>query len=306
MECLSIKNLNKRFGKKVALHDVSLSIPDQSIFGLLGPNGAGKTTLIRIINRIYTGDSGEIWYKGEPVSALQSSKIGYMPEERGLYPKMKVGELLIFLARLKGLSYEEAKKTIISWLEKFNALDWWNQKVEQLSKGMQQKVQFIATVAHGPELLILDEPFSGFDPVNSEMLKQEIFRLNEEENMTIIFSSHRMENVEELCSDLAMVNASRIILNGELNEIRERFSENHYEARVKMNGQNFDDLPLEILQSDEPAPQLKDIKFQSNTGASSNEILNMLMKKGEVRQFREATPALHDIFIKLVNQEDNE
>lgn len=308
MDCLNVQNLSKNFGSKVALDDVSLAIPDNSIFGLLGPNGAGKTTMIRIINRIYQGDSGQIFYKNKPVSSLSPGDIGYMPEERGLYPKMKVGEMLLFLTRLKGLSYSEAKKSILDWLEKFEATDWWNMKVEQLSKGMQQKIQFIATVAHGPDLLILDEPFSGFDPVNAEMLKREIFRLREEKGVTIIFSSHRMENVEELCSHVAMINNSKIILNGELSEVQSKFSDNHFKARIKTNDFHFNDLDLDVLEVKEPGAGIFDIKFKtkSESANNANAILRQLMEKGEVESFRNVVPSLHDIFIQLVNKKDHE
>src|SRR6056297_1615922 len=234
MELFSAKNVTKVFASTRALTDVSISVKKQSIFGLLGPNGAGKTTLIRIINQITAPDTGEVRLQGRRMRASDVAHIGYLPEERGLYPKMKIGEQAIYLAQLKGLSRKEAVANLKKWFTRFDIMDWWNKKIEELSKGMQQKVQFIATVVHQPKLLIFDEPFSGFDPINANLLKQEILKLREE-GATIIFSTHNMGSVEELCDHIALINKSVKIVDGPTNEIREEYKSNIFEIKYKGN-----------------------------------------------------------------------
>ncbi len=305
MNLIEVVGLYKIFGAdKVALNDVHLEIPEGSIFGLLGPNGAGKTTLIRIINQIYRSNKGEIFFDGEPMTDNHIRNIGYMPEERGLYQKMKVGELLMYLIRLKGLSASEARESIMYWLNRLGAVDWGDKKIDELSKGMQQKIQFVATVAHSPRLLILDEPFSGFDPVNAQLLQDEIFRLREE-GTTIIFSSHRMESVENICSHVALIHHASIILNGELKEIQQSFRENHFEAVI--SGETLSEdylrskLPFEFQKLEEVQPGKWRIRFLTTTQYQGNDILHILMKTGNIDSFREVFPTLHDIFIKLVN-----
>lgn len=228
---LQIQNITKRFGDYLALDDVSLSVPKGKVFGLLGPNGAGKTTLIRIINRITLPDAGEIIFDGHISNPDDVFQIGYLPEERGLYKKMKVGEQAIYLARLKGLSGDEAEKRLKEWFTRFDILPWWDRKLEDLSKGMQQKIQFIVTVLHKPSLLIFDEPFSGFDPVNAELLKQEILRLRDEGH-TIIYSTHNMSSVEDVCDNIALVNKGRIILQGSVGDVKQQYASGQYELRA--------------------------------------------------------------------------
>jgi ABC-2 type transport system ATP-binding protein len=232
MELFSAKNVTKVFASTKALTDVSISVKEQSIFGLLGPNGAGKTTLIRIINQITAPDTGEVFLDGRRMRAADVAKIGYLPEERGLYKKMKIGEQAIYLAQLKGLSRHDAVANLKKWFEKFEIMDWWNKKIEELSKGMQQKVQFITTVVHQPKLLIFDEPFSGFDPINANRLKEEILQLRED-GATIIFSTHNMSSVEELCDHIALINKSVKIEDGPTNQIREKYKSNIFEIRYK-------------------------------------------------------------------------
>ena len=229
---LEVKNVYKQYANHLALDNVSISVPRGSIFGLLGPNGAGKTTLIRIINSITAPDKGEVILNGKPLSLKETAKIGYLPEERGLYKKMKVGEQALYLCQLKGLSKTEAQKRLKFWFEKFEIESWWDKKVEELSKGMAQKVQFITTVLHEPELLIFDEPFSGFDPVNAELLKHEILALRDK-GATIIFSTHNMDSVERLCENIALINKSRVVLDGPMDEIRKQFSDNKYVVKLK-------------------------------------------------------------------------
>ena len=228
MAIIEIKNVSKSFGEKVALNDVSLEIPEGKIFGLLGPNGAGKTTLIRIINRITIPNGGQVYFQGRPITQRDVEKIGYMPEERGLYRKMKVGDQALYLARLKGMSKADALRELKGWFIKFGIQDWWNKKVEELSKGMAQKLQFITTVVHKPKLLILDEPFSGFDPVNADIVRKEILRLRDE-GSTIILSTHNMESVEELCDNIALINHSQLVITGELERIRKEYGNNDIE-----------------------------------------------------------------------------
>ncbi len=245
---LEIKNIVKQYEAHLALDDVSMHIPKGSVFGLLGPNGAGKTSLIRIINQITAADSGEILFNSEKLNPNHISKIGYLPEERGLYKKMEIGEQVLYLSQLKGLSKAEASKRAKYWFEKMEIQSWWTKKVEELSKGMQQKVQFIATVIHEPELLILDEPFSGFDPVNAEIIKDEFLELNKK-GCTIIFSSHRMESVEQLCDRIALINKSKKILEGTVEEIQNQYKDNSYSLSIKGNydASNFESSNVEII-----------------------------------------------------------
>ena len=284
MGLIECKGVCKTFGTKVALDHVSLDIPEGKIFGLLGPNGAGKTTLIRIINRITVPAEGEVLFKGAPITQRDVEKIGYMPEERGLYRKMKVGEQAVYLAQLKGMSARDAQQELKKWFIRFGIQDWWNKKVEELSKGMAQKLQFITTVVHKPSLMILDEPFSGFDPVNAELIRGEILRLRDE-GATIILSTHNMESVEELCDNIALINAAKVVLTGGVEDIRRRYGNNRVEVvYTDAEGSHTDILPAE---------------------EGGNAVLAALMEKGAtINAFRELMPRMNDIFIKLVTGED--
>lgn len=276
---IETQEISKSFGPKIALDKVTLSVPEGKIFGLLGPNGAGKTTLIRIINRITIPTSGKILFKGTPITQEDVMRIGYLPEERGLYRKMQVGDQALYLARLKGMSRADAMKALREWFERFQIQDWWKKKVEELSKGMAQKVQFITTVVHKPELMILDEPFSGFDPVNASLIRQEILRLKEE-GATIILSTHNMESVEELCDSIALVNKSRLVVTGETDAIRRSYGENQ--------------AVLEYTTPD------GETHSKTVTG-SGNEALKEIIDLGyTVRSYKEVIPRMNDIFIKLV------
>ena len=280
MAIIEIKDVCKSFGEKVALDHIALEIPEGQIFGLLGPNGAGKTTLIRIINRITIPNSGEVLFNGRPITQRDVERIGYMPEERGLYRKMKVGEQAMYLAQLKGMSADEARAELKDWFIRFGIQDWWEKKVEELSKGMAQKVQFITTVVHKPSLLILDEPFSGFDPVNAEVIRREILRLKEE-GATIILSTHNMESVEELCDNIALINKSRLVITGGVEEIRRRYGNDNVElVYVDEEGSHTQILPKET------------------DGTST---LKTYIDKGvRVVSYKELMPRMNDIFIKLV------
>jgi len=299
---LTAENLNKTFHKNVALHNVDLEIPKQSIFGLLGPNGAGKSTFIRIVNQIINADSGQIQINGEDLSAKHIGTIGYLPEERGLYKKMKVGDQLLYLAQLKGLSRKEAVQKIKSWLERFEASDWLNKKIEDLSKGMQQKVQFISTVMHEPELIILDEPFSGFDPINANLIKDEILRLREK-GSTIIFSTHRMESVEEMCDYIALINKSEKILDGEKSKIKNDFKSNQYTLVHRGNGITTNET-FNLENKVELGEGLQRSTLKLVTETSSNQLLQELInQKVDIVSFQEEIPSINDIFIKLVQGE---
>ena len=284
MAIIECRNVCKNFGEKVALDHVSLDIPEGRIFGLLGPNGAGKTTLIRIINRITIPTGGEVIFKGKPITQKDVEKIGYMPEERGLYRKMKVGEQALYLAQLKGMSRNDALKELKEWFIRFGIQDWWNKKVEELSKGMAQKLQFITTVVHKPSLMILDEPFSGFDPVNAELIRQEILRLKAE-GATVILSTHNMESVEELCDDIALINKSKLVITGELADIRRRYGNDNIElVYTDANGRHTEVLPRET---------------------DGRATLQSYIDKGvQINAYRELMPRMNDIFIKLVTGED--
>ena len=282
MAIIEIKNVSKSFGEKVALENVSLEIPEGKIFGLLGPNGAGKTTLIRIINRITIPTSGQVLFQGKPITQSDVERIGYMPEERGLYRKMKVGEQAMYFAQLKGMSKADAQASLKEWFERFGIQKWWNKKVEELSKGMAQKVQFITTVVHNPKLLILDEPFSGFDPVNAEIVRREILRLKEE-GSTIILSTHDMSSVEELCDNLALINNSHVVITGGVDEIRRQFGKNEVElVYTDVQGTHTSILPKET------------------DGALTLE--SYLQKGVNIVSYRELIPRMNDIFIKLVSE----
>ena len=299
MEIISCKEITKKFGNYTALNSVSLSIPKGEIFGLLGPNGAGKTTLIRIINQISLPDSGELLFDGRPVKLSDVEQIGYLPEERGLYKKMKVGEQAIYLAKLKGMTTAQATKELKEWFVKFGIQGWWDKKVEELSKGMAQKIQFITTVMHKPKLLILDEPFSGFDPVNVNLIRKEILALKEE-GTTIILSTHNMESVEELCDSIALINKSNLVVTGKVDDIRRQYGNNHVEVVYR----GFEPISL----ASAPVALVADEEYKGNRravlnvkeGATSAQILGELIKGNDIVSYQELIPRMNDIFIKLV------
>ena len=282
MSIIQIKNVTKTFGEKVALDNVSLEIPEGKIFGLLGPNGAGKTTLIRIINRITIPNAGEVLFQGRPITQSDVEKIGYMPEERGLYRKMKVGDQAMYLAQLKGMSATEAQHELKKWFVRFEIQGWWDKKVEELSKGMAQKLQFITTVVHKPSLMILDEPFSGFDPVNADIIRKEILRLKDE-GATIILSTHNMESVEELCDNIALINKSQLVITGGVEEIRREYGNNNIElVYTDQDGRHTEILPRET---------------------DGKTTLETYLAKGvTINSYKELMPRMNDIFIKLVTE----
>lgn len=304
---LTIKQVSKVYSGNTALNNVSIDIPRQSIFGLLGPNGAGKTSLIRIINQITGPDTGEILFNGEKLNQNHIEKIGYLPEERGLYKKMSVGEQAMYLGRLKGLSKAEAKKRLNYWFEKFEMQTWWNKKIEELSKGMQQKVQFIVTVLHEPELLILDEPFSGFDPINAQLIKNEILELKKK-GTTVIFSTHNMGSVEELCDNIALINKSEKILDGSVKDIRKTHRTNTYRVAFKGNVMGFTNAlwtGAEVLGKEvEDDTNIFTIKLLNNFTA--NNMLNAVLPTCELVSFNEIIPSMNDIFIMKVNKNDGD
>lgn len=298
MPLFEAKNITKTFGNFTALDNVSISVPEQSIYGLLGPNGAGKTTLIRIINQITGPDAGELFMNDRKLVPGDVQVIGYLPEERGLYKKMKVGEQALYFAQLKGLTKAEAIKRLRYWFKKLDIVDWWGKKVEELSKGMQQKVQFITTVLHEPKLIIFDEPFTGFDPVNANIIKNEILFLREK-GATIIFSTHNMGSVEELCDNITLINKAKTILEGSVDDIRRKWAANEYELvfedeiSLKENGQ------FKILDSRyEDNRSL--IRLKTEKDIPSNEILNEVMKSGKIISFNPALPSMNEIFIRVV------
>ncbi len=303
MNILTVENTYKAYGDFKALIDINLSIPEGSIFGLLGPNGAGKTTLIRIITQIIAADQGSIKINDEPLNIKHIQTIGYLPEERGLYKKMKVGEHLLYLAQLKGLSKKEAMEQIKIWFRKFDIAGWWGKKVEDLSKGMQQKIQFIITVLHKPKLIILDEPFSGFDPINVNIIKDEILNLAKEGN-TIIFSTHRMESVEELCDHIVLINKAEIILEGSKKTIKEDYKTNTFEVEHKKLISELDDgFDLKNQEQLEDGFYRTSIKIVN--GKSPNELLKTLIDKVEVHSFIEKIPSMNEIFISTVQGGDH-
>ena len=299
---IQCKNVSKSFGEKVALDNVSVDIPKGKIFGLLGPNGAGKTTLIRIINRITIPNSGQVTFDGRPITQEDVEKIGYLPEERGLYRKMNVGDQAMYLAQLKGMSAKDAAAELKKWFVRFGIQSWWNKKVEELSKGMAQKVQFITTVVHKPSLLILDEPFSGFDPVNAQLIREEILRLKEE-GATIILSTHNMESVEELCDNIALINKSNVVIAGGVDEIRHKYGNNNVEVIYTSEEPLADAQSFRVLSDSDDAGRHTAV-LELAGGAGSNDALKDLLTQGvTVNSFKELVPRMNDIFIKLVTEE---
>ena len=303
MNILQVENVTKRYSAHTALSDVSLEVPQGSIYGLLGPNGAGKSTLIRVVNRITLPDEGRVLFKGKPITDEDIYRIGYLPEERGLYKKMKVGEQAIFFARLKGMSRREAIARLKEWFVRFGIEEWWNKTVEDLSKGMAQKVQFITTILHKPELLIFDEPFSGFDPINANLLKQEILRLRDE-GATVIFSTHNMSSVEEICDHITLINKSRNILSGSTDEVRRRFGENVFEL-IYAPGESALEPALgslaEVLEQGEVADTpYSSMRIRINDGVSVRECIGRANEAVELRSFKEVIPSMNDIFIRAV------
>lgn len=302
---LSAQHIVKKYATHIALNDVSIEIPEQSIFGLLGPNGAGKTSLIRIINQITGPDQGTVLFEGQHLSPKHIEQIGYLPEERGLYKKMKVGEQALYLAQLKGMSSSDARKKLKHWFEKFEMMTWWDKKIEELSKGMQQKVQFIVTVLHEPKLLILDEPFSGFDPINADLIKNEILYLKKQ-GATILFSTHNMGSVEELCDNIALINRSRKILDGSVKEIRKQNKSNMYELTFKGTLMGFTNAMWTgaklIEHSTDDDMNTARVKLIGET--SSNELLKSILDAVEVHSFKEIIPNMNDIFISKVKNEN--
>ncbi|MBC6607184.1 ABC transporter ATP-binding protein [Hymenobacter sp. BT188] len=293
-------DVHKAYDAHVALNGVSLDIPERSIFGLLGPNGAGKTSLIRIITQITGADSGEIRFRGERLNPSHIAQIGYLPEERGLYKKMKIGEQLLYLAQLKGLSKADATQRIKAWIDRFDLRTWVSKNVEDLSKGMQQKVQFIATVLHEPSLIILDEPFSGFDPINANLIKDEILELREK-GATIIFSTHRMESVEEMCDSIALINRSRKVLDGPVSTIKDTFKTNTYEVEGK--GRLMVIHPdFEVLEHKERENGYFYDRIRLHEGVTPNDLLRYLIGQVEIHAFREQIPSINEIFIRRVRE----
>lgn len=302
---LEVNKVVKTYGDYTALNQVSLTVPKGSIYGLLGPNGAGKTSLIRIINQITLPDGGEILLDGEKLNPKHVQTIGYMPEERGLYKSMKVGEQCLYLAQLKGMSKTQAKAQLDYWFDKLDIKGWWNKKIEELSKGMAQKVQFVVTVLHKPKLLILDEPFSGFDPVNANLIKDELLELNKQ-GTSIIFSTHRMESVEELCDYIALIHKSNKLIEGKLSDVKKEFRTNNYEVGILTS--NVEGLMYDLTQkftlSQTNFKSLNDeLKLEINLGNSTpNELLHILTQRGQVTHFLEKIPSVNDIFIKTVTE----
>ena len=297
---LKAEHIVKRYAAHTALNDVSIEVPRGKVFGLLGPNGAGKTTLIRIINRITAPDSGDITFDGHPFEADDVMRIGYLPEERGLYKKMKVGEQAIYLAQLKGLSRAEAKKRLTFWFNRFEIMPWWDKKLEELSKGMQQKVQFIITVLHEPPLLIFDEPFSGFDPVNAEMLKQEILRLRDEGH-TVIFSTHNMSSVEEVCDEIALINHSNVVLSGHVDEVKSRFRTGLYEA-VSTDGSLASAQDLFDVVEHTEAGGLHTYVLHKAERLSNSALITAVAERIELRAISEKMPTMQQIFLQVVSK----
>jgi ABC-2 type transport system ATP-binding protein len=303
MDLLKAIDIDKTFVNHQALTKVNMTVPKNSIFGLLGPNGAGKTTLLRIINRITAPDKGELLFDGRKLKPEDIHQIGYLPEERGLYKKMKVGEQALYLAQLKGLDKREAIKRLKYWFEKFEIQAWWDKKVEELSKGMQQKVQFITTILHEPKLLIFDEPFSGFDPINAQLIKNEIINLREK-GSTIIFSTHNMESVEQICDHITLINNSKNILEGQINDIKQKYKSNIYQISFNGNAENLETIlnpHYEVLDKKDKNGK-KEAKIKLLHKTSENELLSLLIPKMEILSFNEVIPSMNDIFIKVVNE----
>lgn len=295
---LQASHIVKTFAEHTALNDVSIDVPRGRVFGLLGPNGAGKTTLIRIINRITAPDSGEILFDGRPFVSEDVMRIGYLPEERGLYKKMKVGEQAIYLSRLKGLSASEAEKRLKAWFERLDIMPWWNRKLEELSKGMQQKVQFVITVLHEPPLLIFDEPFSGFDPVNAEILKKEILRLRDNGH-TIIYSTHNMASVEDVCDNIALIDHAQVVLSGKVTEVKNQFRTGLYEAIVTSG----ELLPVDNVFSIEKTAEVggvQQITLRKAANVSNSDLITAVAQQAELRSISETMPTMQEIFLKTV------
>ncbi len=291
---LIVKDVVKQYGDYLALNKVNISIPKGSIYGLLGPNGAGKTTLMRIINQITAPDSGSLLFDGLPLTKHHIAEIGYLPEERGLYNKMKVGEQALYLAQLKGMSYAEALEKLKFWFQKLEMLAWWNKTVEELSKGMAQKIQFVVTVIHEPKLLIFDEPFSGFDPINAAIIRQEILELSKK-GTTIIFSTHRMESVEEICDHIALINKAETILEGPIEKIKKQFTNNTYEVITANKGLMENDY-FTVINKNKNTFQIL-----LKEGKTQKDILQSIIKDVEIISFKKETPSMEEIFIKAVN-----
>ena len=305
---IEINNVSKTYGNYKALNNISIRVPKQSIYGLLGPNGAGKTTLIRMLNQITAPDEGEIIFNGEKLNRSHISQIGYLPEERGLYKSMKVGEQAIYLAQLKGVSQKEAEKRLKQWFKKFDILNWWDKKVEELSKGMQQKIQFIVTVIHNPQLLIFDEPFSGFDPINVNLLKKEILELRDN-GATIIFSTHNMASVEELCDNIMLINKGNKILEGSVYQIKQDFKDNSFEVVLKLSDSqtfsfsDFESLPegFTLINSNIDSNGEMTLNIKAENDINPNVLINNLSEKGTIISYRELLPSMNEIFINKVN-----
>jgi len=301
MPQIELKQIFKTFNKTKALNGVDLTIPEGIVFGLLGPNGAGKTTLIRIITNIIAADEGEIYFDGKKVANLNPLNYGYMPEERGLYKKMKVGEQLLYLTQLKGMSYKQAKQNILEWVDRFEIRTWWKKEVSELSKGMQQKVQFISTVAHKPPLIILDEPFSGLDPINTDLIKNEIFELAKS-GATILFSTHRMEQVEEVCEEIALINKGDLILKGTVKDLKNKFKQNNYAITMASNIIIENNAVFEVLVQNE-----NNLKVHLLNGQQPNQMLQYFLNKQiDLTAFNEILPSINEIFITQVSGESNE
>lgn len=303
-EIIQVNNVYKQYANHLALNNVSINVPRGEIFGLLGPNGAGKTTLIRIINNITAPDKGEVFFDGKKLTEKDIYRIGYLPEERGLYKKMKVGEQAMYLCRLKGVSKIDAQKKLKYWFEKFQIQSWWDKKVEELSKGMAQKVQFITTVLHEPELLIFDEPFSGFDPVNADIIRQEILKLKEK-GATIIFSTHNMESVEQLCDNIALINKSQVVLTGKVSDIKKSHSTNTF--HIECSGIKEDEI-LDIKAGEVKniinSQELLSFDVTLNENIKGNDLLSEIMSKnGNIIKYTEVLPSMNEIFIKTVNKQ---
>ena len=300
---ITAEHITKRFSAHTALDDVSIEIPRGSVYGLLGPNGAGKTTLIRTINRITLPDEGRVLFNGEPITQQDIFRIGYLPEERGLYRKMKVGEQALFLARLKGLSRYEALVRLKEWFKRLEIESWWDKKVEDLSKGMAQKIQFIVTVLHRPELLIFDEPFSGFDPINANLLKEEILRLRDE-GATVIFSTHNMSSVEEICDHITLINKSRNILSGKVNDIRRSYGGNTFSVQYKGDEKALVERlqgVCKVLESEGSSTGFSSLKIDIERNEDIRSVVALINDRVEMRQFVETMPSMNDIFIRAVN-----
>ena len=298
---LSVRGVSKQFAAHKALENVSIEVPRGRIFGLLGPNGAGKTTLIRIINHITLPDTGEVWFDGKPLSQEDVAQIGYLPEERGLYRKMKVGEQALYLAQLKGLSRHEAQKRLEVWFEKFQIMPWWNKKLEELSKGMQQKIQFIITVLHEPKLLIFDEPFSGFDPLNAELLKQEMLQLRDR-GATIIFSTHNMASVEEVCDDIALIHRSQVRLQGNVQDIREQNRTGEF-SLTTTSGQLMEQPDQFVILEQRQQGALTTYRLKKQEHLTNSALVQRIANEVEIRSFSEILPTMNDIFLRTVGDD---